>query len=1739
MRMIRSLIPAILLIMAVSAHSIVFAAATPTTVTELMDVLTEEKISSLYNIDLNAPFSKEASGVRESISPETGELTLYSELLNIPGRNGMDLSLNLIYKSRDAKVLEERTICANTANSYGQTIIAYYDVYDANGFWLRTDALQYTTADPTILASVTMGTETWTFTGNLQYASGTALITAANIANFAGAKSLVNESRYVFGEGWSLDMPSLMIDGDNVYVTLDNGQTYEAEIGIGAGLKDYELTRAVFTEDTTFTVNGKVSAYKLFYSTGESYYYAADGLLMRQEDRFGNAITYGWEVIDGRNLLTKVIDTVGRTAILTYSDQSIEIRFGDRKVSLSKELVPGQTDQYYLSSLTDPVGRQYRYSYTFDTADFDALGKTAATNTYTNLIKVTYPSGLSSVYSYEKSRKNLGLSGYMEYYKVGSRKDQAADKTFEEYTYIYSGEPDGFPDYKADSIDPAYQYAAKEVRSDGLITAYLFNFKHQMFSKEVSADRVYSTVETAYSESENLPVEIRTTTYNEAGSAAINEKTYVFDDRGNLIEQNYIDDQTAPDSESSKTSYSYDPEYDLLTSKSYNQDEKTKIREDYILSDDKKSVAESKIFANDGLMRWLKYKTDSFGNTISQSISLSEGEWNTTEFDYDSDFGGAYLTKATAKAVGNADGSKSDITESTNYDFMTGLVLTRTDGNGNMTRFSYDACGRLLEQTAADGTLSSLKYDDVRNAITATDAQGNSLYYDYSLSGRLRTVMDEVTGAVVGKITYNDRGQPVMTFDANGNCRLMEYDLTGRILSVKIRDSQDKLLSDQRAAYDEAATDSEGNPGYRISLTQMGDTQDLTTNYYFDSRERLIAQEKPYEGQVQRAEFSYDLLGNQISQTNFEGETSLSEYNVFGNILKTTDPSGISSTFDYDSAGNCTASSDGLGNTIRAVYDEAGRPILKILPYSETGTSETRLYYDNSGNLIKSIDPEGAVIKRAYSETGKLTSVEHVTGPGASIITRMEYDAAGNMLRLIQGMDSWQDTDVSVTNYTYDRFGRMLTEADPAGKVTRYAYDNNGNLTNKVDRNAVATVYSYDGLNRPTQIRNSKDGEAGRITYSYNLAGSRTGMQDETGETLYIYDEWNRLSLINYGTGIEEHYGYDLADRLTAFTLNQGSAAEIELKYDYDPAGRVSTVSDGGVRMESAYDTAGRLILENNGFTGISTNYSYDPMGNLESLKSFNGETLLDSYSYSYDKRGNQTQKIENGKSTAYYYDPLSRIKTVESEGGDVIQYDYTDLGNIASSAVIGPGGIAETLYSYDQANRLNLMETTERSEVTSKTFTYDPEGNQTFRSSLISRDGRTITSSEQQLLYNGLNRLDTVIDQDTGIASYLYNGDGLRTSRDFNGDITRYVYDRGNIVLETDGDYRITATNVRDSRQLNYRETGESTYFYQFNGHGDVTKLLDLSGSTIKDYSYDPYGNESFSLTPSFGGNISTTLWQAEESTIDNPFRYCGEYLDLSSGFYYLRARDYDPATQRFLTEDSYSGQTSEPLSLNLYSYCQGNPIRYIDPSGYMQIQGMFTDEHTQDTGISVTVDIDGKTKIAKLINGVTYMDNSGTRPPEGAIVHTPSGDYIVKNGMGCVYNHITSGGFYSSGFEPMNAELNLNDKQVEIQIVNGEAGIGKVNGDYGFGGWELTGPEVSANISTDFGLVEQDVSVYAEVHTASVTMYGNIPYFNVQIGATMSVLTAGGGFTFEDGIVKIGWHPIRIGGDVFIQEK
>ena len=87
-----------------------------------------------------------------------------------------------------------------------------------------------------------------------------------------------------------------------------------------------------------------------------------------------------------------------------------------------------------------------------------------------------------------------------------------------------------------------------------------------------------------------------------------------------------------------------------------------------------------------------------------------------------------------------------------------------------------------------------------------------------------------------------------------------------------------------------------------------------------------------------------------------------------------------------------------------------------------------------------------------------------------------------------------------------------------------------------------------------------------------------------------------------------------------------------------------------------------------------------------------------------------------------------------------------------------------------------------------------------------------------------------------------------------------------------------------------------------------------DVQSRVLNYYEYDAFGN---------------TI-RCEEQ-VHKRFRYTGEQYDILTGQYYLRARYYNPVIARFTQEDTYYGD-----GLNLYTYCQNNPVLYHDPTGH-----------------------------------------------------------------------------------------------------------------------------------------------------------------------------------------------------------
>jgi RHS repeat-associated protein len=136
------------------------------------------------------------------------------------------------------------------------------------------------------------------------------------------------------------------------------------------------------------------------------------------------------------------------------------------------------------------------------------------------------------------------------------------------------------------------------------------------------------------------------------------------------------------------------------------------------------------------------------------------------------------------------------------------------------------------------------------------------------------------------------------------------------------------------------------------------------------------------------------------------------------------------------------------------------------------------------------------------------------------------------------------------------------------------------------------------------------------------------------------------------------------------------------------------------------------------------------------------------------------------------------------------------------------------------------------------------------------------------------------------------------------------------------------------------------------YNGHGDVAGLTDASGALAKTYRYDAFGNEASPV-----------------ATDTNPFRYAGGYFDRETGDYYLRARQYDPPTGRFASEDPIKD------GLNYYAYCYNNPTAFIDPSGLKIIALRSTIEK-----LGGVVSWDDESKVA-----TAYLDGQSVRVNAG----------------------------------------------------------------------------------------------------------------------------------------------------------
>ena len=179
-------------------------------------------------------------------------------------------------------------------------------------------------------------------------------------------------------------------------------------------------------------------------------------------------------------------------------------------------------------------------------------------------------------------------------------------------------------------------------------------------------------------------------------------------------------------------------------------------------------------------------------------------------------------------------------------------------------------------------------------------------------------------------------------------------------------------------------------------------------------------------------------------------------------------------------------------------------------------------------------------------------------------------------------------------------------------------------------------------------------------------------------------------------------------------------------------------------------------------------------------------------------------------------------------------------------------------------------------------------------------------------------NRLTSVtLPASGGTVSFKYDPFGRRIYKSSSTATNVYAYDGDNLIEETNGSGAVIARyseGLRADEPLAMLRAGATSY-YQADGLGSISSLSSVSGSLVQLYTFD-----------SFGKQVSAS------GSLTNSFQFTSREADSETGLYYYRARYYDPATGKFLSEDPISFRGG---SVNLYTYTRNSPPNFADPHG------------------------------------------------------------------------------------------------------------------------------------------------------------------------------------------------------------
>jgi len=529
-----------------------------------------------------------------------------------------------------------------------------------------------------------------------------------------------------------------------------------------------------------------------------------------------------------------------------------------------------------------------------------------------------------------------------------------------------------------------------------------------------------------------------------------------------------------------------------------------------------------------------------------------------------------------------------DLLTSATYDDLYGNVLTQTDVNRLVSRFTYDGFGRLAETVSPTGEKTDVNYSWVQGNVPVnflyqvTTAQEGvapvTTFYDelmrsvrkqtLGFDGKTFTNVDQVYNSIGETVKTSEpyyAGNQVIystfTYDENFRTKsinkpsgeLINYLYNGNTMATYINSgSGTKVTSKTVDASGMLISSSETNetggqvgPGTSPTLTytyhnslQPATVLNNTTNsqvvIQYDNIGRKISYTDPNSGQTS---FTYDGLNRVLSQTDQKGNTHTMTYDELGRMLTNSGPEGLI-TYTYDNKANgkgmlgsiSVPSGGSLTGNQDFTFDEFSR--VKTQTQSTLNTDDNKSYttsysYDNLNRVVKMSYPN------AYGS--QPFSIQNT------------YTDQGYLQKVSNASDNsviWQCT-------AYTEYNQVLSAVLGSGGT-------------------VTKTYSSDGLSTLKEVKTAQPSVSGALSnvfdYSYNFDASN-------GNLLSRKDNMRNLS---------ESFSYDYLDQLGTVTLSTPMGTGTSLSMGYAISGNVTMKSDAG----STFDYQG---AQPNAVTGVES----------------------------------------------------------------------------------------------------------------------------------------------------------------------------------------------------------------------------------------------------------------------------------------------------------------------------------------------------------------------------------------------------------------------------------------------------------------------------------------------------------------------------------------------------------------------